>query len=160
MIGCVKFGSWLFFKNESLQVTLLKYGKRVDSCDSDSRNQCNPKIVCRMESMDASLLFLFGWTVNLSGFSDASLNTFLGRLSYLIKFSVHAKWIYVRFRKRIDLLMPSLKTYYLPYLGPFGGKLFPLEDPRTVDRLFLAECRISTPLEKWGKTPDRGHGFC
>ena len=24
-------------------MTPLKYGKRVDSCDSDSRNQCNPK---------------------------------------------------------------------------------------------------------------------
>ena len=40
--------------------------------------------------------------------------------------------------------MPSLKTYYLPYLGPIGGKLFPLEDPRTVDRLFWRS--VGSPL--------------
>ena len=41
-----EFESRLFFKKESLQVTLQKTGKNRDSCDSDSRNQYNPS--CRI----------------------------------------------------------------------------------------------------------------
>ena len=46
-----EFESRLFFKKESLQVTLQKTGQNRDSCDSDSRNQYNPK-ACETWKMD------------------------------------------------------------------------------------------------------------
>ena len=62
VIGSVKLRSWLYFKKESLQVTLLKYWKRVDSCDSDSRNQCNPsKIALTVCPRQRWLMFNISW---------------------------------------------------------------------------------------------------
>ena len=62
VIGSVKLRSWLYFKKESLQVTLLKYWKRVDSCDSDSRNQCNPsEIALTVCPRQRWLMFNISW---------------------------------------------------------------------------------------------------